>query len=208
MWFDDGFTTIPNTWARDSRISNQARGLLVQIASHKAGFKIRLAVLVAGSTNGRDAIRAQLSELQHAGYLTRTTFRESGSNLRRYRYRLHDPHAPHDATGQASFPVDSPVNDSGDKSADQRNFSKSGFPPTGNQSTGNPSTENPTRIRTLEKEQLDTDLEVTTEHATRPVDNAPAARCAQGHPLVRGETFCELGHYTAAEVEARREHTS
>ena len=192
LWFDDGFTTVPNTWARDPHITHQARGLLVQIASHKAGYRIKLATLMAGALNGRDAIRSMLDELHRQGYLTRTGYREG--NLKRYRYRLRDPHAPHGADGQGEFgfPVDNSPKSSG-----------SGFQDTGNPSTGNPSTENPTRIRTLTKEQRDTALEVRTEQRSQPVDKLSAARCVQGHPVVRGMEFCPLGHYTEIELQRR-----
>jgi hypothetical protein len=38
--FEDHFTTIPNQWVRDSRISLRARGLLAQLVSHRPGWRV------------------------------------------------------------------------------------------------------------------------------------------------------------------------
>lgn len=170
LWFDDGFTTIPNSWARDPRITHQARGLLVQIASHKAGFRISIASLTAGALNGRDAIQSQLNELQRAGYLQRDTYRDRG--MKRYRYRLRDPHSPVENDGQAAFALD------GLDGKNPRSAQSPGNPYPGNPYTGNPSTENPDTKEELLKNTLTGSLpEVTTE---RPVDNSPASAPVQG----------------------------
>lgn len=195
LWFDDGFTTIPNAWARDPHITHQARGLLVQIASHKAGFRITLSSLVAGALNGREAIRSMLDELQRGGYLLRTTYREG--NLKRYRYRLRDPHAPAGVDGQAAFNLEQEAPPRKPRSAQV-----TGFPSTGIPTTGNRPTENPTRIERLTNNKSTTALEVTTEQA----------QCHRGHQLLPGLSTCGLGHYTQereaqrlAEIEQERE---
>ena len=187
LWFDDGFTTIPNTWARDPMIHHQARGLLVQIASHKAGFRITLAQLQAGCLNGREALRTMLDELQRAGYLTRSTYRDG--NLKRYRYRLRDPHAPHNADGQAEF-TEIPQ---ADGSSIKLRSPGSDFPGSGFPTTGNRSTENPTRIRTLSKNKDLRLTETAIEHSPQPVDNLCAYTGFRkphnfGHPA--GSRYC------------------
>jgi hypothetical protein len=178
LWFDDGFTTIPNTWARDPMIHHQARGLLVQIASHKAGFRITLAQLQAGCLNGREALRSMLDELQRAGYLSRSTYRDG--NLKRYRYRLRDPHAPHNADGQGEF-----------QEIPRHDPPGSDFPATGFPTTGNRSTENPTRIRTLSKNKDLRLTETTTEDRPQPVDNlCPGTGNRRKHFFMPGSRYC------------------
>lgn len=173
LWFDDGFSQLPNTWLRDSKITNQARGLLVQIASHKAGFRISIASLVSYSLNGRDAIQTQLTELQRAGYLSRETFKSGG--LKRYRYRLCDPHSPVDNHGQAAFDLEvkPPVSTYPEK------------PYTGNPYTGKPSTENPDSKELLSKNNSNPVPEVTIE---RPVDNSTDSPRVQSESAAQSAT--------------------
>ncbi|QTX04125.1 hypothetical protein [Agromyces archimandritae] len=197
LWFDDGFATIPNAWLRDEKITHQARGLLVQIASHQAGFRISIMSLVAGALNGRDAIQGMLLELQRAGYLVRETYRSQG--LKRYRYRLRDPHSPVDNSGQASFELSTGEN----KNPRSRQYP--GFQDTGNPYTGFPFTENPDAKEDQVKNTHPGFVsDVTTE---QPVDNSPASANdqsdaeAQSAPPAGG--FAALAAARLASFDAR-----
>lgn len=76
--FDDHFTQIPNAWVRDERLSFKARGLLVLILSHTAGWSLSINTLAKQNQEGKDAIRAAIQELETLGYLTRTQVNEGG----------------------------------------------------------------------------------------------------------------------------------
>lgn len=76
--FDDHFTQIPNAWVRDERLSFKARGLLVLILSHTAGWSLSINTLAKQNQEGKDAIRAAINELEMLGYLTRTQINEGG----------------------------------------------------------------------------------------------------------------------------------
>jgi hypothetical protein len=85
------FTAIPNTWARDRRISRRARGLLLELMSHREGWRITVDSLVEGGPEGKDAVRSGLNELVKAGYLTRVQRRAEGGTFGEADWELHDP---------------------------------------------------------------------------------------------------------------------
>jgi hypothetical protein len=72
----DSFTIISNAWLRDPRLSWKAKGLLAYIASHSAGHTLTTEQIIAEGTDGRDAVRAGLVELEAAGYLRRIVLRD------------------------------------------------------------------------------------------------------------------------------------
>lgn len=72
----DGFTVVPNAWLRDRRLSYKAKGLMVYIASHAAGYALSQEQMIAESGDGRSAVRSGLAELEQAGYLTRIQVRD------------------------------------------------------------------------------------------------------------------------------------
>ena len=58
-----------NTFLQDKNLSLQAKGLLAEILSNKADWRIYISELETRSTNGRDAHRKAYKELQEAGYI-------------------------------------------------------------------------------------------------------------------------------------------
>lgn len=68
---DRDFTIIRNAWARDGRLSLRARGLLLQLYSHRAGWEVTIESLMRVNPEGRNAIRAAIGELEQHGYLKR-----------------------------------------------------------------------------------------------------------------------------------------
>lgn len=64
------FTTIPNTFLRDKRLSFRARGLAAMILSNTADWNVSCGWLETQATEGREAVRAALDELQKLGYAT------------------------------------------------------------------------------------------------------------------------------------------
>ncbi|MBZ4486267.1 helix-turn-helix domain-containing protein [Microbacterium sp. cx-55] len=93
LWFDDGFTRVPNTWIRDKRMSFKARGVLMFLLSHEAGFKVTIRSIAGASTDGRDAVTTGVTELEKLGYLKRSARRAAGRNLGTA-WVLQDPFAP------------------------------------------------------------------------------------------------------------------
>lgn len=75
---ESNFTTIPNSWVRDTRLSFKARGLLAMLLSHKAGWNVTISSLAAQNKEGKDAILSAVRELECFGYLVRETSRVGG----------------------------------------------------------------------------------------------------------------------------------
>ena len=67
----DNFTIVSNLVARDPSISYKAKGLFLNMASHKHGFRITERILTQQGKDGVAAIRAGLEELRAAGYIYR-----------------------------------------------------------------------------------------------------------------------------------------
>lgn len=67
----DNFTIVSNLVARDPDISYKAKGLFLNMASHKQGFRITERLLTQQGKDGVAAIRAGLEELREAGYIYR-----------------------------------------------------------------------------------------------------------------------------------------
>lgn len=65
------WTSVSNGLIEDGSISFRARGLLVWLLSKPDGWSIRSEAIAASSTEGRDAIRTALNELETAGYVKR-----------------------------------------------------------------------------------------------------------------------------------------
>lgn len=89
--FETNYTQIPNDWVRDGRLSLRARGLLVQIMSHKVGWDLTLESLVRDNPEGRDAIRTAINELESVGYLRRVDVRTATNQFHSKDYVLQDP---------------------------------------------------------------------------------------------------------------------
>jgi hypothetical protein len=91
LTFEDHFTTIPNQWVRDSRISLRARGLLAQLMSHRVGWQVTVAQMVKDNPEGRDAIQTALAELREHGYLVTQARRGEAGKFDGQHYDIVDP---------------------------------------------------------------------------------------------------------------------
>lgn len=86
---EDHYTQVDNAWVRDDRLSLKARGLFVQILSHREGWSISINSLVNANPEGDAAIRSALSELIEYGYLVRgERERNDKGHLGDYEYTL------------------------------------------------------------------------------------------------------------------------
>ncbi|MFF7366040.1 hypothetical protein [Streptomyces sp. NPDC008125] len=75
------FTTIYNRALRDKRLSRRARGLLGEILTHRDGFGVSMASLLANGPEGKDALTVALRELEACGYLHRERERNELGHL-------------------------------------------------------------------------------------------------------------------------------
>lgn len=76
-----GYTKIPHSLSRDPRLTNGARGLLVQLLSHADGFRSDEEFLAACSADSRNEVRKQLALLKQLGYLVRERIRDEHGHL-------------------------------------------------------------------------------------------------------------------------------
>jgi hypothetical protein len=89
--FEGQFTQVPNAWVRDERLSRKARGLLVEMMSHRVGWRITIQGLVKAGREGRDAIDTAVGELVSLGYLVRSQGRAEGGVFAEVEYEIADP---------------------------------------------------------------------------------------------------------------------
>lgn len=72
------FTVIDRATVNDDRLSYRARGVLLWLLDKPDDWQTDANAVARAGTEGRDAIRAALNELQACGYLTRTTSQGDG----------------------------------------------------------------------------------------------------------------------------------
>jgi hypothetical protein len=101
----DSFTIISNAWLRDPTLSWKAKGLLSYIASHEPGHALSTDQIIGQATDGRDAVRAGLVELEQRGYLKRIKLRGDGGKINGTDYELTDPQTTSNGKPSAGKPV-------------------------------------------------------------------------------------------------------
>lgn len=72
------FTVLPNALLRNNLLSFRARGVLAMMLSNADGWETNMGWLEAQGTEGRDAIRSAMKELEAAGYAVYATRRDGG----------------------------------------------------------------------------------------------------------------------------------
>lgn len=84
------YTTISNCCLRDINLSLKAKGLLAQMLSLPEDWDYTLLGLTKLNKEGKDAIRAALSELEKAGYVIRSRARDEHGRLRGADYFVYE----------------------------------------------------------------------------------------------------------------------
>jgi hypothetical protein len=83
-----GWIKVPNTFARDKRLSWAARGIGTWLASHSAGFTVSIDRIEAAGPAGRDLVRKAVADLEKYGYLKRSRVRDEKGRLGQTTYRF------------------------------------------------------------------------------------------------------------------------
>ena len=193
--FERNYTTIPNEWIRDDRLSFKARGIRDLLLSHKDGWGVTLQQLAADNPlDGIASIRTGVNELEEVGYLIRRKNRRGTPDD----WELCDPSGLSDPAlfGYSSVRK-APVHKSPSKIARDIHASEN-------------RTRHAFENRTPIEDQLRNNSlpSATTVASSSPVDkdasggshrpaSAVAGTCAHGHPYVGlsggGVPFCALG---------------
>lgn len=162
------FTQVPNIYARDKDLSWVARGILIWLMTHDAGYQVTMGGIEAASwKEGREAVRSAVAELEKAGYLHRQQKRGTGGRLAGYVFHLRDPfQLP--VVGAPQLPI------AALQAVDNPRLTRDGKPssgavdnPTGRRVAvdGYPSTKKNTKVRTTK------DPAQPQRAAAAPVDN-------------------------------------
>lgn len=124
------FVILDKTCLYNASLSWGAKGLHAYLMSMRDDWRVRVSDLQNRATNGRDSVRGLLSELEQAGYITKSRCRDSvNGRFGGLEYVVHEVPEPH---GLISAPE--PENTSLEN------------PGTGNPETGNPRPGNPPLI--------------------------------------------------------------
>jgi hypothetical protein len=103
------YENIPLPLIRDARLSYRALGVLTRLLSNADGFRMNSADLARERKEGRDAVRAALSELEDAGYIVRAKRQNTRGQWSTVMIVSEEPPGrpePHSAVFQASvFPA-------------------------------------------------------------------------------------------------------
>ena len=93
------FTILPNALLRDTSISFRARGILVMMLSLPEDWQSYQTWIEEQGTEGREAIRSALKELETSGYLQRERVREKGKLMSFIWQWFDQPHDGNPASG-------------------------------------------------------------------------------------------------------------
>lgn len=176
----DRFTQVSNTLARDKRLSRKARGLFLEIASHRDGYGLTVEALVRSGPEGRDAIMTGLKELERYGYLERHQERDARGRLGTAVYRI----------------TDSPRQAAPPKAIAQENSSSR--PSSENPTTDEPTSDEPMPGRPEPKKNK---IKKTNRQKTKP--SPPSASHADAPAREHGATAPSPGTSLLLEIAAR-----
>jgi len=93
------YTIVPNTILRDQSLSLSAIGLYCFLISHSDTFEITLEYISNAFSNGKDAIRTRIKELEIKGYLIRVRVKDEAGKFVGWNYQIEaTPNIRHRAT--------------------------------------------------------------------------------------------------------------
>lgn len=151
----DNYTIVPNAWARDDRMSRRARGLLIELMSHRAGWKTSVASLAKSGPEGEAAIKSAIKELETLGYLTRHVMTDERGRRTGTRYVITDPALKESPSSQPSV-ENRPMGQGPSGDFRHMDHEESGDSPLADFP---PVADHPTKKNTLQEEHLEEDLQ-------------------------------------------------
>jgi hypothetical protein len=96
------FTILPNKLLREKSLSYRARGILLMVLSHDKEWTITQSWLEQQGTEGREAIRTAVQELEAAGHVVRKMHRVAGGRIIGQLMEWHqEPVPPEERSGNA-----------------------------------------------------------------------------------------------------------
>ncbi len=138
------FSQFSNEMLRDKSLSWAAQGILTYLLSLHPDFNITLEHLASIRSNGRDATRRALTELEQAGYLKRTRLKGEKGKFEKTEWIVR------------SCPIDYPISD----------MPKTDNPPLEKPSTDLPKLVEPPHINTIQNTKTN-NIKTTTAHSAK-----------------------------------------
>lgn len=105
------FTQIKNNAINDTRLSWQAKGVLLYLISKPADWQVYEVDIVKHATNGRDSVRKCLKELIDCGYIIKNRLRNEKGSFAKNEYIVDDIPSKPDNNPIDWKPVDGKPND-------------------------------------------------------------------------------------------------
>lgn len=167
----ENYTIMSNYHLRDKSISLKAKGLLSQMLSLPEDWDYTLTGLAKINQEGKDAIRAAVTELERAGYIYRRQTVDRAGKFSSNEYIIRER------------PVSAPVPPAGPPSA----IPSSGNPTTGHPAAVDTAAEHPTQIKKerQKKEKQKTDLR--SKESLRFLRPLPGGGGSEGTEAAAGE---------------------
>lgn len=184
------YTIMSNYHLRDKRISLKAKGLLSQMLSLPEDWDYTLPGLASINSEGKDAIRAAVAELERAGYIQRRQTVDKDGKFGNNEYIIRE------------YPVSAQKPQEGPPSA----FPSSGFPTTEEPVTDLTSADIPTQLNIevrKKKKKQKTDLRIKE---SLPFPSAPSSSLGEGQETKGRNRRGRTDHaVTRSEMDAYRE---
>lgn len=129
------FTTLPNALLRDSKLSFKARGMLAMILSNSDTWEAHQTWLVSQGTEGREAIRSGMAELEKAGYAVFCVTKDDSGRFVQKIWTFYDSPVFESDRSNVSHWMDDCMEIPPCDGNPPSGFPASGFPASGNPST-------------------------------------------------------------------------
>ena len=184
------YTVMSNYHLRDKRLSLKAKGLLSQMLSLPENWDYTLSGLASINSEGKDAIRAAVAELERAGYIQRRQTVDKDGKFGSNEYIIRE------------YPVSAPKPQEGPPSA----FPSSGNPTTEEPATDLTSADLPTQLNIevrKKKKKQKTDLRIKE---SIPSPSAPSPSLGESQEAKGRDRRGRTNHaVTRSEMDACRE---
>lgn len=138
-----GYTVVSNTVCFDRSLTLKAVGMLVKLLSLPPDWEFSVKGLAAICGDGKDSVRAAISELERHGYLARARERDEAGHLGAAVYMVFDEPAAEKAASELAEAGCYLVTDSGQEGDGDSSIRGNGVKPQVGTSVGKPDVGNP-----------------------------------------------------------------